>query len=282
MEKKPPLPAELWDQIPLPVQAAIWVLMEGYERRIVALEAEGAELKEQLNQNSQNSSRPPAADGPHVKRQPPREPSGRKRGAQPGQPVHKRALVPLEAVDEIVVCKPLHGRRCGSNLQASDPQPWRHQVREVPPPAPHVTEYQLPRLACAQCGLTTCGTLPAGGPASGYGPRLASLVGLCSGAYRMSKRRVASFCTEVLGVPMALGEVCQVEQTVAAALARPVQETRAYVQGEHANVEETTWRQQQQRVWLWGAVTRGGSGFVIRTARGAKVLKERLGVGRLH
>jgi transposase len=137
-----------------------------------------------------------------------------------------------------------------------------------------VTEYQLHRLACAHCGITTCGTLPAGVPSSGYGPRLASLVGLCSGAYRMSKRMVANFCTEVLGVPMALGEVCQVEQMVAAALVPPVQEARAYVQDQDTNVDETTWRQQQQRVWLWVAVTRWVSVFLIRPSRGAKVLKE--------
>src|SRR5262245_15582958 len=128
MHREPPLPQELWDQLPPHLQAALWVMVEGYERRIAALEAEVAELKERLTQNSQNSSRPPSSDGPQVKRQPPRPPSGRKRGAQPGHLVHRRALVPLEAVAEVVVCKPQHCRRCGSDLPGSDPQPWRHQV----------------------------------------------------------------------------------------------------------------------------------------------------------
>jgi hypothetical protein len=119
--------------------------------------------------------------------------------------------------------------------------------------------------------------LPAGVPSSSYGPRLASLVGLCSGAYRMSQCMVATFCTEVLGVSLALGEVCQVEQTVAAALVSPVREARAYVQEQDANGDETTWRQQQHRVWLWGAVTRWVSVLLIRTARGAKVLRELVG-----
>jgi transposase len=93
----------------------------------------------------------------------------------------------------------------------------------------------------------------------------------------MSKRMVANFCTEVLGVPLALGEVCQVEQTVAAALVPPVQEARAYIQAQDANVDETSWRQQQHRAWLWGAVTRGVSVFLIRPSRGAKVLRELVG-----
>src|SRR2546427_145209 len=76
-------------------------------------------------------------------------------------------------------------RRGGDALPGTAPQPNRHQVIEMPPPAPQVTEYQLHRLPCTRCGLTTCGTLPPGVPTVSYGPRLASLVGRCSGAYRM-------------------------------------------------------------------------------------------------
>lgn len=71
-----------------------------------------------------------------------------------------------------------------------------------------MTEYQLHRLRCARCGVVTCGQLPAGVPAHGYGPRVASVIALCSGAYRLSKRKVASFCREVLGIPVAAGAVC--------------------------------------------------------------------------
>src|SRR5437867_13395275 len=78
MRKEPPLPKELWDRIPPDLQATIWVVVEGYKRRIAALEAEVTELKERLKQNSSNSSRPPSSDAPAVKRQPPRASSGRK------------------------------------------------------------------------------------------------------------------------------------------------------------------------------------------------------------
>ncbi len=277
MRRAPPLPKELWDRIPLEIQAALRVVIDGYEQRIAALEAQVAALQVQLQQNSQNSSRPPSSDGPQVKRKPPRPPSGRKRGVQPGHPLYQRVLVPVEEVEEVMPCKPTHCRRCGGALQGTDPQPHRHQVIEVPPPVPQVKEYQLHRLPCARCGITTCGTLPPGVPALGYGPRLASLVGLCSGAYRMSKRMVANFCTDVLRVPLALGEVCHVAQTVATALDLPVQEARTYIQGQDANVDETPWRQQQRRAWLWVVVTQGVSVFCIRASRGAKVLWELLG-----
>jgi transposase len=102
MRRELPLPREFWEQIPPPVQAALWVLIESYERRIARLEGEVAALKEQLRQNSQNSSRPPSTDGAQVKRRPPQEPSGRKRGAQPGQARYERTVGPLAQVQEVL------------------------------------------------------------------------------------------------------------------------------------------------------------------------------------
>jgi transposase len=276
-EKELPLPQDLWDRIPPDVQAALQVVIEGYEQRIATLEAELTTLKNRVNQTSQNSSRPPSSDGPEVKRRPPPEPSGRKRGGQPGHPPQRRALVPLEQVQVVVPCVPPQCRRCGELLQGTDPTPLRHQVTEIPVPTPEVTEYQLHRLACPRCGVTTCGSLPPGVPAVSYGPRLASLVALCSGAYRMSKRMVVDFCTDVLGVPLALGEVCQVAAWVTTALEPPVQEARAYVRTQPVNGAETTWREQRQRVYLWVAVTQWVSVFLIRASRGASVLRELLG-----
>ena len=54
MRREPPLPQELWNRIPPDIQAAIWVRVEGYERRMAVLEAEVAGLKERLDQNSRN------------------------------------------------------------------------------------------------------------------------------------------------------------------------------------------------------------------------------------
>jgi transposase len=59
-------------------------------------------------------------------------------------------LLPVEQVQEVVVRKPPQCRRCGEALQGNDPEPLRHQVIEVPPPTPQVTEYQFASLGlCA-------------------------------------------------------------------------------------------------------------------------------------
>src|SRR5271165_4649524 len=83
MGKEPPIPKELWDQIPSAAQAALLVLFQQYEGRIAQLEQCVRELEQRLRQNSSNSSRPPSTDAPTVKRPPPKPPSGRSRGGQP-------------------------------------------------------------------------------------------------------------------------------------------------------------------------------------------------------
>jgi transposase len=93
----------------------------------------------------------------------------------------------------------------------------------------------------------------------------------------MSKRMVVDFCTDVLDVPLALGEVCQVAEWVTTALEPPVQAARAYVRTQPVNGDETTWREQRQRVYLWVAGTQWVSVFLIRASRGASVLRELLG-----
>jgi hypothetical protein len=65
------------------------------EAKVAVLEADNAELKRQLKQNSRNSSKPPSTDSPFVKPPPKslRLKSGRKAGGQPGHPGSTLSLV---------------------------------------------------------------------------------------------------------------------------------------------------------------------------------------------
>lgn len=278
MPKRPALlPVELWEQLSEPLQVVISAMVEYYEQRIAKLEADVRDLTARLNQTSQNSSKPPSSDGPHVKRKPPKPSSGRNPGGQPGHTPHQRALVPVEKVDAVITCKPEQCRRCGEPLTGSDPEPWRHQVVELPSVRPHITEYHRHRLRCPGCGITTCGTLPTGVSPTCYGPRLASVVALCTGGYRMSKRMAASFCREVLGIEFSVGEVCQIEQLVTSAVAPAVEEAAVYVQSCDLNIDETPWKERGKRRTLWTLVTTQLSVFTITTGRGVAVLQQLVG-----
>src|SRR6516165_3874271 len=116
MPSVPPIPVELWDQIPPAAQAAILALVQQYEQRLQALQSQVDDLRQQLNQNSTNSSRPPSTDPPHVKRRPPKPSSGRQRGGQPGHARQRRPLVPAEQVQHTFPLKPSACRNCGQAL----------------------------------------------------------------------------------------------------------------------------------------------------------------------
>jgi transposase len=149
METHPPLPSDIWDQTPPEAQAYIKALMA----RVTALEAAIKEVTGRLQQDSHNSSRPPSSDNSSGKtRKRRQQPSGRRPGGQAGHQGHTRELIPVDEVTQVVTLKPLSCSRCHRALMSEDPQPHRHQVIEIPPISPVVTEYQLHCLTCEVCG----------------------------------------------------------------------------------------------------------------------------------
>src|SRR6266853_1477411 len=273
METLAALPRDIWERTPPEAQAYIGTL----EARVATLEDMVRTLQEQLNQSSRNSSRPPSSD-PLQSQRPTRPRGQRRRGGQPGHPGQTRTLVPVEDVDEVVVLKPEQCSGCHAPLSGDDPTPFRHQVIEIPPIQPVLTEYQWHQLVCPACGATTRAPWPVGVPSGTYGPRVQATVALCTGAYRLSKRTTQQAMAEVFGVPMSVGTISPVEQATTEAVAAPVEEARTYVQAQEvAHLDETSWRQGDKRAWLWVAVTSWVTVFVVRMSRGGQVARELLG-----
>src|SRR6266545_4006934 len=272
MDSQIPFPPEIWERIPPEAQAYIRAL----ENRVAALEATVQQLREQVQQTSRTSSRPPSSDPPQaLGKRPRREPTGRRPGGQPGHEGQARALVPVEEVDVVVPVKPERCHHCQHLLQGEDPQPQRHQVTEIPPVKPVVTEYQLHRLVCQACGEETRAEVPSGVPTGGFGPRVQAITALCTGAYHLSKRTTQRALEDMFGVQMGLGTIATLEHATVQAVAEPVAEARAYVQRQPAAyLDETGWRERQQRAWLWTAVTEWVTVFVVRASRGGKVAQE--------
>jgi transposase len=71
---------------------------------------------------------------------------------------------------------------CQAPLSGEDPKPWRHQVIELPPIKPVVTEYPWHQLVCAACGEVTRAPWPEGVPSGTYGPRVQATVALYTGS----------------------------------------------------------------------------------------------------
>ncbi len=260
------IPEEVIARQPPEAQAIIRLLLA----RIEALEA-------RLHKTPQNSSLPPSSQHPHAKPAPPRQPSGKKRGGQPGHPKHERALISSDDCSEVMTLKPSACRRCGDRLAGNDAEPLRHQVWEVPEIRPVVKEYQLHRLLCPTCGITTCAELPPGVPTGQAGPQLTALVALLMGCFRQSKRRVALFLEQVLQQPCSPGWVVKLQNQATAALRPPYQEAAAQLPIQDAlAIDESPTKEGPAKAWLWTCVAATFTVFALRTTRAATVLEELL------
>ena len=267
-----PFSAEEWGQTPPAIQEFVLSLLV----RVQALEAEVAALHEQLNRNSGNSSQPPSSDGSERASKPRRRPkSERQQGGQPGHPGTTRKLVPLEQVKASYDLKPSVCHQCGQPLAGEDAEPYRHQVTDIPPVVAEVTEYRVHTLVCGGCGAETTAELPAGVPPGAFGPRLQAMVSLLSGRYHLSKRDAAEVMTDFFQAEVSLGSVPTLEQRTSEAIKEPVDEARAYVKRQPVvHLDETGWREANQKAWLWLAATTLVTVFLIRPSRGGSVARE--------
>jgi transposase len=239
-----------------------------------------AELFERLNKNSNNSSRPPSTNPLHFKPAPPKKPTGKKRGGQKGHLRAVRPLVPPEKVAEFIDHFPescLHCNRGLSGQSRDAREPTRHQVAEIPPIEPTVTEHRLHWKECAFCGKLTRAQLPQDVPYGQFGPRLTAILALLSGGYRIGKRGVRQLAQDLLGLTISTGMVCKLQGRAAEALALPVGEVAEHVKSQNNHIDETGWREGNKKAWLWVVVAPMVTFFRIARRRTAAVAQELLG-----
>ena len=281
---------EVWESLPPEARALLaWqqaqiayltARQERTEAMLVRLTAELGELKEKYGRSSKNSSKPPSSDRPDQKKaKKQRKKGGRKPGGQKGRKGVSRSLLPVEDVQHVVSVIPDFCGKCGADLDGDMlPFPDRHQVTEVPPVVPEVTEYQQFSAGCGKCGAVTKAVLPDDVPRGWFGPRLMAVVVMLTGFFRLSKRMAKEAMRAFYGIELSVGSVSAIERQVSEALSNPVDEAARYVQEQDAaNMDETGWREARKRAWLWVIVTARIMVFRIRFSRATAVAKEILG-----
>jgi len=282
---------EDWEKTPASVKQLVSNLLqriEQLEQQYKQLHEEYQNLKEQVNRNSGNSSQPPSADGPQVKKSKRKRGSGNKRGGQAGHQGYQRQLYESEQCDEIVECHPVHCQCCGGELSGSDEHPQRHQVVEIPVVKPKIAEYRLHRLKCDECGESTRASLLEGVCVRGYGPRVVAIVAVLSGFHRQSQRLVQRALLDLFGVELSLGSVNQMRQEASEAVSESVELAQEYVREQAVvGADETRFSQsnadgknpQQSKGWLWVAVTPLVCVYQVFLSRSQRAAKALLGEG---
>lgn len=245
------------------------------EEQLLQLQGEVRDLKDKMK---------PPTPGTHapLPPAPEKKPSGRKPGGQPGHPPHLKQLLPPERVKSVVAFIPEHCSKCQADLPkdagADDQAPTRHQVAELPPMMAEITEYQGHYRTCPCCGEVNHTPIPAAISAHSVGERLTAVFAYMAGHSGMSKRHLEDMAENVFEVPIALGTIANLEQEVSAALAPAYQEVRAAIQEAPVKyVDETGWKLNGLKRWLWAAATTGMVAFVIHPLRSLVALKMLVG-----
>ena len=275
MEAKRPFSNLDWTLTPGPVKQYIIELeniIRQLQNRQDVLEKRIEMLEARLNQNSQNSSKPPSSDGPFKKPKPKSKRGERKRGAQKGHKGHRQQMLEPTKVKNLLpdACD------CGQLVLNPDSiMPYyTHQHIELPEIKMDVTHFILHKGRCNSCGKTVKARVP-NKVSSGYGPRLSAVIAELSGSHGASRLMVQDFCQSVLGVPISVGGIQRVIDRVSEAI-EPIyseignQARKAKVNG----VDETSWLQSGKLKWLWTMVNETVSFFMIHQNRSKQAFDE--------
>jgi hypothetical protein len=233
------IPMKDWEATPATVRAVVLVLSERLSN-----------LEERLNQNSQNSSRPPSSDGPTK----PSKPAVKKQASATksqgfGHKPKQAPLYPLEACTEVHVLIPERCDHCGEVLSGKASNPQRHQIIDLPPMSLEVVESQRPQLTCDCCGRSTRAPLPPDIPSGHYGDRLASFVSWLSAEHYQSYRLAQSWLKACFGLELSRGSLQRLRQRVSEAIEHPVDEAHEYVKTILKERSRTSLRSRFGKVW---------------------------------
>jgi transposase len=247
------------------------------QRTIERLEKRVRELEDRQPLHSQNSSIAPSKDPPQAPPRTRKEPTGRRRGGQPGHPGAQRELVALAEVDKVVEHIPERCEHCRAPLPRktgpSDPPPLRHQVWDLAEKLTTVTEHQVHARTCPACRELSRAELPPECQ-SAFGAQLVTLVASLTGVLKASRRGAQEFVQDVIGVPISLGALSALEAEVSESLSEAYLAAGQSVrQAARKNVDETGWKEAGQRCWLWVAATTAVAFYVIHRRRGQEGFK---------
>jgi transposase len=106
---------------------------------------------------------------------------------------------------------------------------------------------------------------------------LEATLALLAGRYRQGLRPVVDLAAALWGLDLSPGMVSKLRQRTAEALLLPWFEVLKYVRTQHVNIDETSWRENQKRVYLWAVVTPLAALFRIAPNRTAEVAQRLLG-----
>jgi len=233
-----------------------------------------AQLEEQLKRNSKNSSKPPSTD---QKSNTSDAENKKSRDSRAGK---ARPSFSPDKIDRHVQCNQENCPHCGSSkIQLSGRLPEILQQAELPEIKAVITEFQLQKYRCNECGKNSTARLPPGVPDSAFGPKLMGLLVTLTGVLHVAKREAIQLIKDLYDVDIGIGSVPNVEERVAAAL-DPVYDRIHKFVVQHkfcTHFDETGWRDSGKRHFVWLATCQQAAVYRIDRNRSAAAFKRLIG-----
>lgn len=235
------------------------------EKRCEELISENQMLREKLNTNSKNSSKPPSQDP--FKKGRSSKPTGKKPGGQPGHPGHKRRFYSANQVTKTINLYPTTCPNCSGTSFGQMPISVEiRQVIELPEMPPEVNQYQIHTCKCTCCSKSVRADVPKEAE-RGFGPRLMGFLTMLTAEGHLSKRKICKIA-EHLGVKISLGALCNIYKLATNLLQEPHEAIRDHVlEAKNVNADETSWSVLGKRCWVWIGATTKASFFKIDPSR---------------
>ena len=235
---------------------------------IEMMQAEIDQLKARLNENSQNSNRPPSSDGFNKRKSAMPKNIG-KRGGQPRHP--GKTLEKVATPDLVIDCEPQECE-CGESTFISEMEiAETRQVFDLPDPRLEVVEYRRLKRKC-KCGKEVSGKFPeAVLGQTQYGVKVQAMVSLLSVQGCLSHRKIGRLFADLYGYE--LNEATTQEMVNRSAEKMPMEEIKAGIrESVVVNFDETGIREEGKLKWLHNASTRELTYQFVHQKRGTQAL----------
>lgn len=267
--------------------ADLKALVQKLTKRVDELQRELATTKRELAQanlalakakkDSSTSSKPPSSDlvKPQAKTKATRK-KKRKPGGQPGHQRQLREPLPPERVNETI----------DHQIQDHLIQKWgltptgRFEVIqkiELPESPVHVTEHRLIEYQDAEGNLYLPDPPELKGPL--FGPRMLAMIGWLKSVAHCSYSTLESWMEDVLEVPVSRGYLAKLcTGTISQSLQESYEElVSAIPSQEQLGSDETSFKHNGQKHWIWCIVAATFSVYQIATSRSREVLEQLVG-----
>jgi transposase len=251
-------------------------IVEDLLGRVAKLEAELAAAKK----NSTNSSKPPSTDFIKKPKAKPKNGKKRKRGGQPGHPKHERPLFPDDQVDytdlHCVECPDCHGPVVPSRLP-----PKIIQQIELPRPSEmiSITGVRSHPYWCKKCKQVHYAPFDEATSRAGlFDTRLTALIAYLKSACHCSYSTIRKFIRDVIGITVSRGYLAKLIAKASDSLSDAYEALAKRLPTEpRLNVDETSHKNNKERMWTWCFRASLFTLFKIDASRGSDVLVTMLG-----